>query len=317
MLPLISIITATYNRSNVLRYAIESVRQQTLTNWELIIVSDAATDDTPDVVASFNDERIRFIELEQNHGEQSVPNNVGLTLAQGQFIAFLNHDDLWLPDHLECGYNRLLETGADLVFGIGVWLRAPTDIGLVGALPPEGFQPVNYSPSSSWLFRRELFGQVGFWRSYRECWLTPPHDWIMRAYRSNATFASSGRITWIWVTSVLRDKTYKHRLYEDQRALFQQMQDGQFRENLFQDILLTQQQQHLRYPIRSLLAQAGRHLLYRLLALSDYHLMPLWFVLKFRRKGGVIHHLRKKRGLHAIKANTTTQSVTYYERLAT
>ncbi len=317
MPPLISIITATYNRSNVLRYAIESVRQQTLTDWELIVVSDAATDDTPDVVASFADERIRFVELAQNHGEQSVPNNVGLTLARGRFIAFLNHDDLWLPDHLECSYKRLIETNADLVFGVGVVMRFTNNIGLVGELPPEGFKPVNYSPSSSWLFKRELSERVGFWRSYQECWLHPPHDWIMRAYRLNATFASSGRITWIWIVSILRDESYKRRLDADQQTLFHQMQDDHFRDNLFQTILLTQHQQQLKYPVWSLMAQAGRHLLYQLLALSDYRLMPLWFMLKFRRKGGVIHYLRKKRGLPAIKSNNTTQPVTYYERLAT
>lgn len=316
-LPLITVITATYNRSNVLRCAIESVRNQTLPDWELIVVSDASTDDTPEVVASFADDRIRFVELDQNHGEQSVPNNVGLRLARGQFIAFLNHDDLWFPDHLATSYARLLETQADLVFGVGVLIKANEAIELVGVLPPEGFGPVNFVPATGWLFRRELIERVGFWTSYRESWMIPSLNWLVRAYRQKVRFASSNRITWIGITSVARPQAYKLRLADEQRAFSEQMQEITFRESLFQNILLTQQQQHLQYPTLSLLAQAGRHLLYRLLSLSDYRLMPLWFMLKFGRKGGVIHSLRKKRGLHAIKYNTTKQPATYHERLAT
>jgi glycosyltransferase involved in cell wall biosynthesis len=317
-LPLITVITATYNRSNVLRYAIESVLNQTLPDWELIVVSDAATDDTPEVVASFNDPRIRFIELDQNHGEQSVPNNVALKLARGQFIAFLNHDDLWFPDHLECGHKRLLETGADLVFGVGVLMKTNGAIELVGVLPPEGFGPVNFVPATGWLFRRELIERVGFWTSYRESWLIPSLNWLVRAYRQKVQFASSHRITWIGITSVARPQAYKLRLAEEQWTFSEQMRtDRHTRERLLERIQITQQQQQLQYPIGSLVQQIGRHLLCRLLILSNYRLMPLWFMLKFRRKGGVIHYLRKKRGLPVIKSNATKQPVTYHERLVT
>ncbi|MCY7359136.1 MAG: glycosyltransferase [Rudanella sp.] len=210
--PLISIITATYNRSNALRFAIESVRQQTLTDWELIVVSDASTDDTANVVASFGDSRIRFVELEHNHGEQSGPNNVGLELTRGQFIAFVNHDDLWMPNHLEASYSCMLETGADVVFGVGVYVRSAADISLIGQLPPGGFKPVNYIPASCWLFRRELIERVGNWRSYRDSWFIPSLDWIMRAYRLKVTFASSNQISLIFVASTIRKDSYKYRL---------------------------------------------------------------------------------------------------------
>ena len=57
---------AAYNRSNVLRFAIETVLAQTLEDWELWVIGDACTDDTEDVVASFGDERLHFVNLEQN-----------------------------------------------------------------------------------------------------------------------------------------------------------------------------------------------------------------------------------------------------------
>lgn len=316
--PLISIITATYNRSNVLRYTIECVRQQTLTDWELIVVSDASTDDTADVVASFGDSRIRFVELERNHGEQSEPNNVGLKMARGKFIAFVNHDDLWMPNHLQASYSRISETGADVVFGVGVHMRSATDISLIGQLPPMGFKPVNYIPASCWFFRHELIKRVGNWYSYRDSWLIPSLDWLVRAYRLNATFASSNQITLLFIVSTIQKDSYKYRLTDTQQELFGQMQTNpHFREQLLTTILLNQSQQQLQYPIRSLLAQAGRHLLYRILILSDYRLMPLWFMLKFRRKGGVIDYLRKERGLSALKTTKHSQSITYHERLAT
>src|SRR5581483_1041903 len=87
----VSVVIATFNRSNVLRFAIESVRWQTYPDWELIVVGDCCTDDTEEVVRSFNDPRVRFVNLPRNHGEQSVPNNFGCDLAQGEYIAFLNH----------------------------------------------------------------------------------------------------------------------------------------------------------------------------------------------------------------------------------
>jgi glycosyltransferase involved in cell wall biosynthesis len=75
---------------------------QTLADWELIVVGDRCTDDTEVVVRGFPDPRIRFVNLERNFGEQSVPNNEGVRLAQGRFIAYLNHDDLWLPERGRC-----------------------------------------------------------------------------------------------------------------------------------------------------------------------------------------------------------------------
>ena len=75
----ISIITATYNRSNLLAYAINSVLRSTYEDWELIVVGDACTDDTESVVNAFGDPRIQFYNLEENFGEQSGPNNIGFS----------------------------------------------------------------------------------------------------------------------------------------------------------------------------------------------------------------------------------------------
>src|SRR3954470_10399390 len=117
--PAISVVIATYNRSRALGHAIESVFRQTFTDWELIVVGDACTDDTAEVVARYAsaDPRVRFVNLERNWGEQSAPNNVGRALARALLIAYLSHDDIWLPHHLKACSEALAVTGADLVLG--------------------------------------------------------------------------------------------------------------------------------------------------------------------------------------------------------
>ena len=73
--PLVSVVTATYNRSHVLRAAIASLLGQTLADWEQIVVDDACSDDTEQAIAAFADPRLRFVNLPVNIGEQSGPNN--------------------------------------------------------------------------------------------------------------------------------------------------------------------------------------------------------------------------------------------------
>jgi hypothetical protein len=77
-LPPVSIVIATYNRSHVVAHAIASVRRSTVTDWELIVVGDHCTDDTEAVVAGFADPRITWVNLAENAGEQSGPNNEGI-----------------------------------------------------------------------------------------------------------------------------------------------------------------------------------------------------------------------------------------------
>lgn len=96
--PRVSVILPTFNRSGYLRQAIESVLAQTYPDFEIIVVDDGSTDDTRAVVAGFGDARIRY-EYQANAG-RSAARNRGLALARGEYIAFLDDDDLFLPDKL-------------------------------------------------------------------------------------------------------------------------------------------------------------------------------------------------------------------------
>lgn len=97
---LVSIIMPSYNTAPYIRETVESVLNQTYTNWELLIVDDCSTDDTDKVLADLSDDRIRIYKNEVNSGA-AVSRNKALREAKGKWIAFLDSDDLWKPEKLE------------------------------------------------------------------------------------------------------------------------------------------------------------------------------------------------------------------------
>ncbi len=98
---LVSIIMPTYNCGGYIGETIDSVISQTYDNWELIIVDDCSKDDTEKVVKKFkNDNRIRYIKLERNSGA-AVARTEAMKKAKGDYMAFLDSDDLWYPEKLE------------------------------------------------------------------------------------------------------------------------------------------------------------------------------------------------------------------------
>lgn len=97
---LVSIIMPTYNCGKFIAETIKTVIEQTYTNWELVIVDDCSKDDTEQVVSSFEDARIRYYRLEQNSGA-AVARTTAMKYADGEYMAFLDSDDLWKKDKLE------------------------------------------------------------------------------------------------------------------------------------------------------------------------------------------------------------------------
>jgi teichuronic acid biosynthesis glycosyltransferase TuaG len=97
----VSIITPSYNSSLFIKECITSVQNQSYTNWEMLVVDDASKDNSVEIIQSFmkNDSRIKLIALDENVGAAQARNKA-LEKAQGQFIAFLDSDDLWMSDKL-------------------------------------------------------------------------------------------------------------------------------------------------------------------------------------------------------------------------
>ncbi len=97
---LVSIIMPSYNTASYIKESIESVLNQTYKNWELIIVDDCSTDETDKVMETINDSRIKYFKNKKNCGA-AISRNKALREAKGQWIAFLDSDDLWMPEKLD------------------------------------------------------------------------------------------------------------------------------------------------------------------------------------------------------------------------
>jgi glycosyltransferase involved in cell wall biosynthesis len=220
----ISVVIATYNRSNVLHYAIESVLAQTVSDWEMVVIGDACTDDTAEVVESFGDRRIRFHNLDQNVGEQSGPNNVGTSMARGQYVAYLNQDDIWMPHHLETLLEGIQGSDADLVHGVGVAVN-PTRHYLVGVMPDTTYRAHVEVPASLWMFRRGLFDEIGGWRGYRTTWSIPSQDFLARVAASSKSIIPLRAWTCLIFPSASQSGSYAQRLDEPQATYWKRLND--------------------------------------------------------------------------------------------
>jgi len=324
--PVVSVVTATYNRSNVLRFAIESVRRQTFSEWEMLVVGDACTDDTADVIREIGDPRIRFVNLPQNVGDQSGPNNEGVSRARGHFLAYLNHDDLWFPDHLDTAVKALTETGADLVWPLLVNLDRH-GVFTCGDLIIERRYAAHLSvPASFWVMRRQLAEEVGPWRHHRECHATPSQDWLFRAGSLGKDLRFIPHLTAISMPSGGRPRAYANREHLENQTIFERIHgDDKYREKVLIAIAEHASIVQANPPLCNSVVMAARNFVRRrmgpffgwpraescssLLAIALRKRMRRWsgswglhpqaleMALKYRQPGGFIQHLRRFRGL--------------------
>lgn len=122
---LVSVVIPTHNRADLLPRAIDSVLNQTYSNFEIIVVSDGSTDNTEEVVKSYSDKdsRIRFIGYSPARGG-NIARNTGIVAAKGEYVAFLDDDDEWMPAKLEKQINvmesdnriGLVYTGVNIIY---------------------------------------------------------------------------------------------------------------------------------------------------------------------------------------------------------
>jgi glycosyltransferase involved in cell wall biosynthesis len=120
-MPAVTIVTSTYNRSRILRTAIESVLAQTYADWEMCIVGDCTPDDTESVIASYGDARLRFYNLKEksppgSHGA-IAKNHAIFQMSTAPYIAYLDDDDIYRPTYLTemMGY-MMAHPEADMVY---------------------------------------------------------------------------------------------------------------------------------------------------------------------------------------------------------
>jgi len=164
-MPTFSVIIPTYNRIGFLKQAVRSVLDQTYRDYELIVVDDGSTDNTPSLVKSFGN---CFSYVRQEHAGVSRARNTGIRHARAPFIAFLDSDDIWLPEKLQEGYRYICDHPEIAIHQTEeIWMRRGKRVNPMkkhqkrgGMIFIESLHQCMVSPSSV-IMRRELFERFG------------------------------------------------------------------------------------------------------------------------------------------------------------
>lgn len=190
--PLISIIIPAYNPGKLIAETIDSVLNQTYQNFEIIIVDDGSTDNTRQIIESFTDKRIKLYS-QKNSGLPSIPRNKGVSYAQGEFLAFLDHDDVWKPEKLERQLKIIAQdpsislvcTNAFKLFN-DQKTTIPTLSGKQsGKFDDSYLFPRSFVIQSSVLLKKSVFHDVGGLDEARELKAVEDYDLWIRVYQKN------------------------------------------------------------------------------------------------------------------------------------
>ena len=180
--PLVSVIIPSYNRAKTIERAINSVLYQTYHNLELIVVDDASSDHTDEIMnkLKLKDQRIIYIKHKDNMGA-AVARNTGIKSHKGEYIAFLYSDDLWLPDKLEKQVNAIERSSSDTGVVYSAVLRNEGNTVLCkDSCKGGGYGYIykellfsNFITSSSILVKSTCFDTIGLWDDNLTCF----QDW--------------------------------------------------------------------------------------------------------------------------------------------
>ncbi len=169
MAPRFSVLLPTHNRADLVGYAIRSVLWQSEQDFELLIVGDGCTDGTAEVVAGFDDARIRWFDLLKAPHFGYANRNIALRQATGDLVAFIAHDDIWFPDHLELLSGQLERGAAEWAYSRPLWVSTdgfvvPIGVNLTNEDELEHFlTEANSIPALCVMHRRSCLEAYGYW----------------------------------------------------------------------------------------------------------------------------------------------------------
>jgi len=205
----VTIVIAAYLRHKPLNVALKSIYKQTYKQWQALVIADCCETTFKDNI-DLSDERVKYINLPMRCGNQYGPNSVGIHLADTEYIAFLNHDDLWLSDHLETAINSLKENDADFFMGKAAFCHYRNQKVNSDEKGRLVFSEINrpetiwrcltgpnslFEPASSWVIKNELSKKIGYWNKPDSLLITPVMNWIQRGAKEKARFCYSNKPT--------------------------------------------------------------------------------------------------------------------------
>ncbi len=205
----VTVIIAAYMRSDVLNDALKSLYRQSFTSWNAIVIGDCC-DEYFESQIDLSDSRIQYINLSERCGNQYGPNSLGMYIANTKYIAYLNHDDLWLTDHLEQAVTTLEKNSLDFFLGKAAFCHPENQLKSCEEKGRLVFSELNqpeaiwrcfpgpfylFEPISSWVVRTKFAKKIGYWTTPDSSTKTPVMDWIQRAAQAGTTFCFSNSPT--------------------------------------------------------------------------------------------------------------------------
>jgi glycosyltransferase involved in cell wall biosynthesis len=229
--PTFSVVVATFDRGPLIEATLQSVAEQSLVDFEVLVVSDGpAAEGLAETVARF-DERFRLVELPQRCGSQFGPNNHGWSIARGQFIAYLGHDDIWLPGHLT-ELSDAFSAAPDADFAVsGCLYFGPPGAGSGYTWATGLFDPLDrwiarthFFPPSSVAHRRRLPGDLR-WPDADLVRRPVDCQFMLTAAELGCVFTSTREVTVLKFNSAFRYLSYVQPDDDEQRAALELLRD--------------------------------------------------------------------------------------------
>ena len=196
-LPLVSVIVTTYNRADLLCETIDSILCQTYKNFELILIDDGSRDNTEEVVKMYNDSRLQYIKTD-NWGGPARPRNIGINASKGEYIAFCDDDDIWLPKKLEKQIKIIDNSEYGMVFSMQKQFGDLSIFSIeygIGPLPfkvntsTKNLLRTNCIPLSSVMVEKLLLSEIGGFDERRSFIAIEDNDlWIRVSKKTNIFF---------------------------------------------------------------------------------------------------------------------------------
>jgi oxidase EvaA len=209
MTPKVTIIISAYGFIGSLQQTLESVYRQTFKSWRCILIADCCEKEFFNQLGQI-DQRVTVINLPVHCGHQYGPNSIGVHLANSEYLAFLNQDDLWTQDHLERAMAAIVEERLDAYFGRAAFCHPSGQSSWPYGVDPLRFSEYNrpeyywrslfgpfyfFEPTSAWVIKTSVAKAVGDWLSPDKTDLTPVMDWFSRLVRESKKFFFSQVVT--------------------------------------------------------------------------------------------------------------------------
>jgi glycosyltransferase involved in cell wall biosynthesis len=196
-MPHFSVVIAAFNAARWIVPTVRSALNQTCADYELIVIGDGCTDQTGEILISNFGNALRWKNLDRNSGGQSYPNNEGIRLARGTHIAYLGHDDIWSPRHLERLAGVIRARNPDFAVSGAVYHGPPGSryYQITGIFDDSRTAEKEFFPPSSFTHRRDVVDRIGFWRDPNQLRAPADCEFLLRAVGGRCSFASTRTIT--------------------------------------------------------------------------------------------------------------------------